>query len=43
MKDLLFVINRILPIILMVVVGYFLKKIKLEIKPFKTISTIDII
>ena len=29
MKDLLFVINRILPIILMVVVGYFLKKIKL--------------
>lgn len=29
MKDLLFVINAILPIILMIVVGYFLKRIKL--------------
>ena len=29
MKDLIFVANRILPIILMVIVGYFLKKIKL--------------
>lgn len=29
MKDLVFVLNRILPIILMVVVGYFLKRIKL--------------
>ena len=29
MKDFVFVINRILPIILMVVVGYFLKRIKL--------------
>lgn len=29
MEDLLFVINAILPIILMIIVGYFLKKIKL--------------
>lgn len=41
MKDLLFVINAILPIILMIIVGYFLKKIKLlESEMAKKLNTL---